>query len=195
VLHGPDVAEDRLPTTAIRAYPARYVGRGALADGTEVCFRPIRPEDEPLVGRFHEGLSESSVYMRYFHAMKLSQRVAHERLTRICFIDYDREMALVAEGRDPQSGEAAIFGIGRLSRRRWTHDAEFALLISDRFQKRGLGSALLRRLIEIGRDERLERITADILPQNLPMQRLCTRLGFRLTPLAEEGVVRAEITL
>ena len=57
--------------------------------------RPIRPEDEPLMVKFHETLSERSVYFRYFHAMRLTQRVAHERLTRICFIDYEREMALV----------------------------------------------------------------------------------------------------
>jgi acetyltransferase len=195
VLHGDEVPDDELPRPAIRPYPARYVGRGTLSDGTPVLFRPIRPEDEPLVVRFHEGLSESSVYMRYFHAMKLSQRVAHERLTRICFIDYDREMAIVAEGRDPVSGEPGILGIGRLSRRRWVDEAEFALLIADRYQGRGLGTALLGRLVQVARDERLGRITADILPQNQPMQRLCMRLGFRLIPLAEEGVVRAEIDL
>jgi acetyltransferase len=195
VLHGPDVRAEDLPRSAIRPYPIRYVEAATLADGTPVLYRPIRPEDEPLVGRFHEGVSESSVYLRYFHAMKLSQRVAHERLTRICFIDYDREMALVAEGRDPGSGERTIFGIGRLSRRRWADEAEFAMLVADRFHGRGLGTELLRRLIQVGRDERLERITAEILPQNLAMQRLCDRLGFRLTPSAEEGVVRAELVL
>jgi acetyltransferase len=166
-----------------------------MRDGTAVVFRPIRPEDEPLVVRFHEGLSEGSVYLRYFHALKLSQRISHERLTRICFIDYDREMALVAEGRDPESGERAILGIGRLSRRRWVNEAEFALLIADKYQRHGLGTELLARLVRVGRDERLERITAEILPQNLAMQRLCERLGFTLTPLGEEGIVRAELRL
>ena len=68
-----------------------------MKDGAEVLIRPIRPEDEPMMVKFHETLSERSVYLRYFHLMNLSQRIAHERLTRICFIDYDREMALVAE--------------------------------------------------------------------------------------------------
>ena len=62
-------------------------------------LRPIRPEDEPQVVRFHHTLSEISVYMRYFHWMKLEQRTAHERLTRICFIDYDRQMADLARRR------------------------------------------------------------------------------------------------
>ena len=93
---------------------------------------------------FHRALSEQSVYLRYFHAMKLSQRVAHERLTRICFIDYDREMALVADRKDPATGAHEILGVGRLSKRRGTDEAEFALIIRDGFQGRGLGTALLR---------------------------------------------------
>ncbi len=195
VLHGPEMTEDRIPAPAIRPYPTRYVGAWGLADGTQLVIRPIRPEDEPLIVHFHEGLSEDSVYMRYFHAMKLSQRVSHERLTRICFIDYDRELALVVEGRDPETGGPAIFGVGRLSRKRGRNEAEFALLISDRFQGRGLGTELLSRLIQIGRDEKLERITAEMLARNLPMQRLCARLGFQVVPSDEAGVVRAELAL
>jgi acetyltransferase len=86
-----------------------------MKDGTAITIRPIRPEDEPLMVRLHEALSESSVHLRYFHAMKLSSRVAHERLTRICFIDYDREMALVADRWDPDAGRNEILAVGRLS--------------------------------------------------------------------------------
>ena len=88
------------------------------ATAEPITIRPIRPEDEPLMVRFHETLSEQSVYMRYFHMLGLTQRIAHERLTRICFIDYDREMALVAERQDPESGEREIMGVARLSRAR-----------------------------------------------------------------------------
>ncbi len=66
--------------------------------------------------KFHETLSEESVYNRYFAALKLSQRVAHERLTRICFNDYDREIALVAELKVPKGEEKKILGVGRLSK-------------------------------------------------------------------------------
>ena len=79
-----------------------------MKDGTAVTFRPIRPEDEPMMVKFHETLSDRSVYLRYLHPMMLSQRVTHERLSRICFVDYEREIALVAEGNDPETGERRI---------------------------------------------------------------------------------------
>ncbi len=102
VVHGPEVTKEQLPKLAIRPYPNRYASNWTMKDGSDVLIRPIRPEDEPMMVKFHATLSERSVYLRYFHLMNLPQRVAHERLTRICFIDYDREMALVAErhGRD-----------------------------------------------------------------------------------------------
>ena len=124
VLHGADVALERIPRPAIRPYPAQYVGGWTLRDGREVTIRPIRPEDEPLMVAFHGRLSDRSVYFRYFHLLKLNQRVAHDRLTRICFIDYEREMALVAERRDPASGELQIMGVGRLTRLHGTTEAE-----------------------------------------------------------------------
>ena len=134
--------------------------------------------------------------MRYFHMMNLDQRTAHERLTRICFIDYDREMALVAECIDPETGEREIMGVARLSRRGAIPDeAEFSVLISDRFQRRGVGTLLLNRLLEVARAEHLSRITAEILFDNRPMQRISKKLGFRLRRDFEEMVVKADLDL
>src|SRR5919107_230211 len=116
VLHDPGTQEKDLPRTAIRPYPTQYVSSVELSDGTPVAIVSIRAEDEPLMVKFHETLSEQSVYMRYFHMMKLGYRTAHERLTRICFIDYDREMALVVDRRDPATGDHEILAVGRLSR-------------------------------------------------------------------------------
>ena len=195
VLHGPEMTTETLPRPAIRPYPVRYVGPWTDRDGRPLVIRPIRPEDEPLLAAFHEGLSERSVSFRYFHAMKLSARVAHERLTRICFIDYDREIALVAERHDPHTGDRRILGVGRLSKVHGGADAEFALLIADEAQGKGLGTEFLRRLVSIGRDERLARIVAEILPENVEMQRVCSKLGFRLAQSAGDSVVRAVITL
>jgi len=195
VLHGPEVSEDALPKLAIRPYPSQYVAPWTLKDGSEVIIRPIRPEDEPLLVKFHETLSEQSVYMRYFHMVALTQRITHERLTRICYVDYDRELALVADQKSPQNGEHEILGIGRLTRQSGTEDAEFAVLVADPVQSRGLGTELLRRLLAIGREEKIRRITAEILPDNYAMQKICERLGFRLERLGEEGVVRATIEL
>ena len=196
VLHDPQTAEEDLPQTAIRPYPIQYVSDEETSDGTQVRVRPIRPEDEPLMVKFHETLSEQSVYMRYFHMMKLDQRTAHERLTRICFIDYDREMALVAEHTNPETGEREIMGVARLSRNGADPaEAEFSVLVSDRFQRRGIGTLLVERLLEVGRAEQLRRITAEILLDNRPMQLISERLGFRLHRDMEEMVVKAELDL
>jgi acetyltransferase len=160
-----------------------------------VVLRPIRPEDEPLMVQFHGSLSERTVALRYFQALKLSTRVAHERLTRICFIDYDREIVLVADREDPGTRSHEILGVGRLSRVRRTDEAEFALLISDRFQKQGLGTALLAQLLQIGRQEKLSRIFGLILPENLAMRHVCEKLGFRMALDIENLVVEAVIDL
>jgi acetyltransferase len=191
VLHPPEIAPENLPRLAIRPYPTRYVGAHSLKDGTAITIRPIRPEDEPLMVRFHESLSEQSVYLRYFHLIKLSQRTAHERLIRICFNDYDREIALVAERNVP---EQEILAIARLSKPGFGSDeAEFSMLVRDNYQGQGLGTELLRRLIQVGRDEKLRRITADILPDNYGMQRICERLGFQLE--RREDVIHAQIVM
>ena len=148
-----------------------------------------------MMVRFHETLSDRSVYFRYFHPMRLTQRVAHERLVRMCFIDYSREMALVVERKNPQTGARDILGVGRLIKLHGTNAAEFAIIISDQFQRYGLGTELLRRLIAVGHEEKLSRIEADILPDNREMQRVCENLGFKRHYSPEAGVVKAEIEL
>ena len=195
VLQDPALGEDKLPRLSIRPYPVQYIWPLALRDGTQATIRPIRPEDEPLIVKFHQTLSETSVYMRYFHVMQLSQRIAHERLTRICFIDYDREMALVVDRADPQGSEHVILGVGRLSRVHGANEAEFAILISDPWQGRGLGTELLERLVEIGRAEGLSRITADILGENRAMQDISRRLGFKLKRTMGDSSLRAVLEL
>jgi acetyltransferase len=189
VLHGPEVATDQLPKPAIRPYPTRYVSGWTMKNGTPVTIRPIRPEDEPKMVRFHETLSERSVYLRYFHLMNLSQRTAHERLTRICFIDYDREMALVAE-RDHE-----VLAVGRLTKVHGANDGEVAVLVSDNHHGLGLGKELLARLLIVGADEKLDRLVADILPDNRDVMRILDKLGFSLKHSLEDEVVKAEFVL
>ena len=156
VLHGPAVTRDQLPKPAIRPYPSQYVSSWTMKDGNQVTIRPIRPEDEPLMAKFHETLSDRSVYLRYFCSLSLSRRVAHERLLRICFGDYDREMALVAELTDPATGERRIVGVGRMNKLHSRNEAEVAALVSDQYQRQGLGHELLRRVVQIARDEKIE---------------------------------------
>ncbi len=196
LLHSPKSGERDLPRPAIRPYPSQYVHHEETKEGEPVTVRPIRPEDEPLMVEFHQTLSEQSVYLRYFHMMNLDQRTAHERLTRICFIDYDREMALVAERRNPDTGETEIMGVGRLSRSgNRADEAEFAILVADPFQGRGLGTLLLEKLLEVGREEGLRRITADILFDNRAMQQISRKLGFHLRRDTEDMVVKADLEL
>ncbi|OKH27822.1 bifunctional acetate--CoA ligase family protein/GNAT family N-acetyltransferase [Chroogloeocystis siderophila] len=194
VLHE-STTTDELPKLAIRPYPTQYVSYWQLKDGTNVTIRPIRPEDEPLMIQFHHSLSEESVYLRYAHVTKLSYRTSHERLTRICFIDYDREIALVTEYEDPQTQVRQIIGVGRLSKLHQSNEAEFALVVSDRYQGQGLGTQLLQQLLQIGRDEKLSRMTADILPDNIAMQHLCKKLGLHVFCDSQEAMVKAEIEL
>jgi acetyltransferase len=194
VLHEASLAEDALPTLAIRPYPVQYVGEWTLKSGTEVTIRPIRPEDEPLMVRFHQTVLERSVYFRYLHMIGLSQRVAHERLTRICFIDYAREMALVAEQRDV-AGRPVILAVGRLMKLRGTNEAEFAILVTDACQRQGLGAELLRRLVHIGRDEKLARIVASIDADNRQMQIVSERVGFTVSYDQHEQLMKARIDL
>ena len=193
ILHEPEATESDLSQVAIRPYPSQYIKPWTLNDGKQITIRPIRPEDEPLIVNFHQYVSEESIYLRYFHMIKLQTRVAHERLTRICFIDYDREMALVADYLNPETGEQEILGVGRLSKIYGTNDAEFGMLISDREQGIGLGTELLYSLIDIGRQEQLNRINAEILTENTTMQHLCTKLGFKLQ--RQHDVVRAYFDL
>jgi acetyltransferase len=189
------VRDDEIPTPAIRPYPTRYVSDWTMKDGTRVTIRPIRPEDEPVMVHFHETLSDRSVYFRYFHMMNLEQRVRHERLMRTCFIDYDREMAFVAERRDPETGAPEILGVSRMTKVHWANEAEVAVVVSDAWQGRGLGKELVSRLLLFGADEKLKRLTADILPENRSVMRVCEKLGFSLRHLLDEEVVKAEFKL
>jgi acetyltransferase len=195
VLHRLDSSEVELPKLALRPYPLQYVRPWMLHDGTPVTLRPIRPEDEPFMVKFHETLSDRSVYFRWLHMLGLSQRIAHERLIGICFIDYDREMALVADYHNPQTRQHEIIGVGRLIKDHGANEAEFAMLVTDQFQRKGLGAELLRRLIQFGHDEKLQRLTGDIDLENQGMQEVCKKLGFRLQYSPEEQLMSAELEL
>ena len=195
VLHNLGVAEDELPRTAIRPYPIRYVSTWQTKNGMQVSIRPIRPEDEPAMAKFHETLSDLSVYLRFFHLEKLSSRVAHARLLRKCFIDYDREMALVVERVNPANADYEIVAVGRLTQIPGAKEAEVAVLVADQFQHCGLGSELLGRLIQVGRDEKLERITATILPENMAMRSLAARHGFEAAKNADLSAIHIALKL
>lgn len=182
VLYGPEVAERELHKPAIRPYPRQYIWPCTMRDGTEVTIRPIRPDDEPLVVQFHHRLSDSTVHGRYGGVLKLGHRVSHARLIRSCFTDYDRHIALVAERTDAASGRHEILGIARLIKEPGLGEAEFAVVVADRWQGRGVGTRLLALLVEVARREGLRRVSGRVLRENHPMLKVCERVGFRCRP-------------
>ncbi len=195
VLHDPATRDEDLPKAAIRPYPYQYEGNWTMRNGETVDIRPIRPEDEPAMVKFHESLSERTVYQRYLQLLNLSQRTAHERLAHICYVDYARQMAIVVERKDPKTGESQIIAVGRLQGLTGVREAEFSIVVADEFQKMGLGTELLNRLIDIGRKEGVKVITADILAENSAMQKVAEKAGFKLTREMGDPVAAARLEL
>ncbi len=192
VLHEPSTTEDQLPRPAIRPYPVQYAAPTTTKSGTELLIRPIRPEDEPLIVAFHDRLSERTVVQRYFKALDLNARTAHERLTRICFIDYDRELALVAEKTD-EAGAPVIAGVSRMIHENDGRSATLAVVVADDFQGQGIGEALMRRTLEAAGAEGFRTVSIHFLPENARMHTLSRELGFTLTE--ENGLMRGELAL
>jgi acetyltransferase len=195
VLHAPAKQKD-VPKPAIRPYPVQYVSKWTMKNRRDVTIRPIRPEDEHLMAEFHRTLSDRTVYRRYFASLSLNSRIAHERLLRICFGDYDREMVLVAEQCDAHPGRAEIVGVGRLNKLPDpNNEAEVAVLVSDRCQNQGLGLELLRRVIQVAREEKVVRVSSEMLGDNVAMQVISRRLGFRLRRQIGSASVKAVLEL
>jgi acetyltransferase len=192
MLHDSSMPPERLPRAAIRPYPAQYAWEWKLKDGTAVTIRPIRPEDEPLMVRFHYTLSERSVYLRYFCSLSLSTRVEHERLVRICFASYDRGFALVAERRNPDTGQHEVLGVGRFSAIN-RGEAEAAVLVSDKWQGKGLGTELLSRVAYVAREEKFHRLNGEILRENLATQAVFKKVGFKLRSTEDPSSVSARL--
>ena len=194
-LHGNQVADDELPRPAIRPYPVQYVSTWTMKNGEQVIIRPIRAEDEPLMVKFHHGLSDQSVYLRYFQHVTLSARTAHERLARVCFLDYDREIGLLAEYRDPSTKETRVVAIGTLQKLFPKSEGEVAVLVSDDYHRQGLGQELIARLVSFARDEQLQVVSATTMIENGGMCAIFKRLGFEVSTDFEDQLVTAKLVL
>ncbi len=194
VLYDKDTTESQLPKIAIRPYPIQYVGTWTAKDKSKVTIRPILPEDEALLIKFHGILSDRTVFMRYLQPIMLQDRVMHERLARISHVDYDREIALVAETLDA-SEERSIMGIVRLSKIHATNEARLSVLIGDPYQGIGLGGELVSRAVEVARSEHIDRISSILTADNQVMVHIFEKLGFTITPLDHDNLVAATINL
>ena len=194
VLHDAAVRPEQLPRPTIRPYPAQYIWSWKLKNGTPVTIRPIRPEDEPFMVQFHHTLSERSVYLRYFCSLSLSTRVEHERLVRICFGSYERGFALVADHTNPNTGQHEILGVARFSAIN-NAEAEAAVLVSDHWQGLGLGTELLASVARVAREENFQRLSAEILRDNLATQAIFKKVGFHLHAMDDPSSVSALLEL
>ncbi len=195
VLHPPEMTEEQLPHPAIRPYPHQYTYIYTLRDGSQVVIRPIRAEDEEMAAHFHTTLSERTVYLRYLSALSLSLRTGHERLARLCFIDYEREMALVAERLNDRTGAPELIGVARMTKEHHSNASEWNIIISDRFQGQGIGRELLRRSIEVARAEGIEELFGVVVPENTDMLRMLEKFGFTLERAEGDALVTATLRL
>lgn len=182
---------EKRPKLSIRPYPSEYVKKSVLKFGEAILIRPIRPEDEKLVVEFHKELSENSMRQRYFNFVSLDQRIAHERLIRICFNDFDREIALVAISQESDK----LLGVIRISRISGTEEGILTMIILDGWQGKGLGSLLLDQALQVAKKEGVKRISSFILDENDGMLHISKKAGFSLNPQNGERVIQAVLEL
>ncbi len=142
---------------AIRPYPEEFTREAKLNDGREVRLRPIKPEDEPMWHAMLDACSRESLWFRFRHVF---QETTHEMATRFCFIDYDREMAIVAE--IDSDGERKLVGVGRLVAGADHRDADYAVLVADAWQTQGLGSLITDFCLEIAVKWGVRRVWAEV---------------------------------
>ena len=173
----------------ISPYPTRYIQSWRCRDERNVVLRPIRPEDEPLEQALIEGLSKESSRFRFFYILK---DINHDMLSRFCNIDYDREMAIIAEYTT--NGRRRNVGVGRLIIEPGGGSGEFAIVVADDFQNNGLGLKLCDMLIGIAQEKGLRNIYGIVLSDNWKMLGLVKKLGFTVKPLPK-GETRVTLEL
>lgn len=179
----------KFPHMVITPYPTRYIAPWKLTDGTEVLLRPIRPEDEPMEAELLATVSKETLHGRFFEN---SVNITHDMLVRFCNIDYDREMAIVAEYTHGK--KKRIIGVGRLMGEADKGKGEFAVLVHDDFQGKGLGFKLTDVIIGIAQEKGLREINGYIDSNNRRMLRVVSELGF-IAEATEEGVTTVRLDL
>ncbi|MDX9987686.1 bifunctional acetate--CoA ligase family protein/GNAT family N-acetyltransferase [Thiothrix unzii] len=181
----PPVTARRYDHMAIHPYPNDLVKHLQLPDGTDIIIRPIRPEDAEMEQEFVRNLSKESRYMRFMQALR---ELTPDMLVRLTQIDYDREMAFLALTR--QDGKEVEMGVTRYAINPDRNSCEFALVIADEFQNRGLGGVMMNILIDTARARGLRYIDGEVLAHNHGMLKLMQRLGFeRQKSDIEDGIV------
>ncbi len=159
----------------LHPYPEKYVKKTKLGDGTDVTLRPIKPEDEPMWLELLGSCSKESIYSRFRYNFHYD---SHEVATQFCFIDYAREIAIVAEIN--KNGKKKLIGVGRLIADPDHETVEYAILITDEWQKKELGTLLTEYCIKIAHNWNLKQIVAQTTNDNKPMINIFKKLGFKV---------------
>jgi len=160
----------------LRPYPERYIKTVTLADGTETLLRPIKPEDEPLWLEMLGSCSKEAIYSRFRYNFHFD---SHEVATQFCYIDYARELGIVAEIEE--EGRRKLIGVGRLIADPDLDNVEYAVLITDAWQRKDLGKILTQYCVEIAKANNFKRIFAETTKDNKPMIAVFKKLGFEVT--------------
>ncbi|MGP8050433.1 MAG: GNAT family N-acetyltransferase [Desulfobaccales bacterium] len=174
----------------IAPYPNQYERHWMMRDGTPVLLRPIKPEDESLVSTFYGKCSEETIYFRYFRHIK---KWTHEMLIRFTQNDYDRELGMMAIGQPP--GPEVMLGVSRLVMEVNRETAEFAVIVADQFQGKGLGPKLVEEVIGIAKENQIKLLWGEVLSSNKTMLDMVKRLGFTLVRQVEAQTFRVELQL
>ncbi|NMC21400.1 MAG: bifunctional acetate--CoA ligase family protein/GNAT family N-acetyltransferase [Thermogutta sp.] len=169
---------------AIRPYPEEFVTERQLKDGTPVILRPIKPEDEPM---WHELLATCSTQSLWFRFSYLFKQTTHEMASRYCFIDYDREIGIVAEVEE--DGQRRLIGVGRLVADANHEVAEYAVIVVDRWHGRGLGGLLTDYCLEVAKRWGIKKVVAETSKDNARMLATFRNRGFEFNEKADQDVV------
>jgi acetyltransferase len=169
---------------ALRPYPEEYVRAAQLKSGAKLILRPIKPEDEPLWTEMLGSCSRETIYSRFRYMFQWS---THSVATRYCFIDYDREIAIVAE--HDADGARKLVGVGRLVADPDHESVEYAVLVCDDWQNQGLGAVLTDYCLEIARKWGVKRIVAQTTPDNARMIKLFEQRQFEITMADDAAMV------
>ncbi|MCB9080661.1 MAG: bifunctional acetate--CoA ligase family protein/GNAT family N-acetyltransferase [Lewinellaceae bacterium] len=162
----------------ISPYPGeQYSKTVTLKDGTSVWLRPIRPEDEPAMEAMLKHVSSNSLYMRFFGYIP---KVTHTWLTRFTHIDYDREIAIIAEVEAVKGQRREMIGVVRIIEDAWRESAEYSILVADHWHGKGIGNLLTDHILDIARKRDIPKIVASVLPHNTPMVHMFERRGFHI---------------
>ncbi len=180
----PKGGRQRYDHMAIHPYPNDLVKFQQLADGTNILIRPIRPEDAEMEQEFVRNLSKESRYMRFMQSLR---ELTPDMLVRFTQIDYDREVAFLALVRE--EGVEVEIGVCRYALNPDRHSCEFALVIADAWQNRGLGGLLMQILIDVARNKNLSSIIGEVLAENTGMLRLMQRLGFERRKSEQDSAI------